>query len=368
MIDGYEDCIDLSNVLHPSLGSMCNTTEFRCIKNGAHVCLNPHLRCDQHPQCDGGEDEEGCEEEYRQRGYMSSLATYECLSPHHNKESPPGVKIWATRCDLVLECYGGVDEDCDILLPVLCLLGGFHSHNSVNTSTPSAGAGPLLLYLISWMFLNFIGKKKSSTKYQGPSKIRRKAKNVFKMLKQNSRSEMLRFIKKHYLRKNKEKTITIAILQLSYSDVTLWEKREIHKIFYSCLITAVGSKIEAHMWMKKHMSPDLCNTLLADVNFSGTTLQKLVDKICFVKTKITEANVVIFLPTTFVSVLIAYQDLLKDLATVTFLLSILSLLPFTVPNELYSQIFWLLLTSLVLPLVSSALHTAAHHPYTIFGL
>ena len=92
--------------------------------DSTRVCLHPTLRCDQHPQCDGGEDEEGCEEEYRRRGYLPPTANFECSSPHHNEQNPPRVKIWATRCDLVPECYGGVDEDCDIQLLVLCLIGG----------------------------------------------------------------------------------------------------------------------------------------------------------------------------------------------------------------------------------------------------
>ena len=95
------------------------------------MSLHPTLRCDQHPQCDGGEDEEGCEEEYRRRRYMPPTANFECWSPVHNEKTPPRVKVWATRCDLVPECYGGVDEDCDIQFLVLCLIGGlFYSETS----------------------------------------------------------------------------------------------------------------------------------------------------------------------------------------------------------------------------------------------
>ena len=179
---------------------------------------------------------------------------------------------------------------------------------------------------------------------------------------------MLKYLKKCVLNENKDKQILLALLQFSFSDIDLWKRREIHNTFYSSLITVVGGETEALMWVKKHISPDICKTLLLDVDHSDTTLQKLVDRVSYAKSKISEHLEVHFLklwPTAFVSVVVTYQDLLKDLATVTFLLTILELLPFTRPAELYSQIFWLLLISLALPLVSSSLHTALCYPYII---
>ena len=87
----------------------CSKMEgFACVKANTKVCLNSDLRCNEHPDCDDASDEEGCEEK-------NPLGAYRCPSPHHNKENnatfTPWVTIFATRCDLKSECWGGVDEN-----------------------------------------------------------------------------------------------------------------------------------------------------------------------------------------------------------------------------------------------------------------
>jgi hypothetical protein len=94
------------------------------VKEGLAVCLDPVLRCDMHPQCDKGEDEENCYVEYRRRGYLDSSATMKCKSPHHNSGNTT-VTIWAAPCDGREECFQGRDErGCDTGLLVYILLGG----------------------------------------------------------------------------------------------------------------------------------------------------------------------------------------------------------------------------------------------------
>ena len=107
-------------------GQACNATEFECVQDGKRKCLDPALRCDMHPQCDGGEDEQACEASYRKRGYISNSATYRCESPHHHQGSGrPVVTTWATPCDGRRECYGGSDEEgCDNDWIVYIALGG----------------------------------------------------------------------------------------------------------------------------------------------------------------------------------------------------------------------------------------------------
>jgi hypothetical protein len=99
--------------------------DLRCMKEGIAVCLEPSLRCDMHPQCDEGEDEDDCLAEYRRRGFLDSSATMRCESPHHNSESgTPTVTIWATPCDGREECFQGRDErGCDIGWIAYLLLG-----------------------------------------------------------------------------------------------------------------------------------------------------------------------------------------------------------------------------------------------------
>jgi hypothetical protein len=78
-------------------------------------CLHPALRCDEHPQCDAGEDEKDCREDYIAKGYISEQDTYKCQSKQHNDHSQTAtVWTWATACDDVAECWNGEDEkNCD---------------------------------------------------------------------------------------------------------------------------------------------------------------------------------------------------------------------------------------------------------------
>ena len=105
---GKEKCQDKSNVFGQP---PCNTGEVECLRNKVRVCLHPELHCDQHPQCDAGEDEQNCLEVYKNRGFISKSATFECESPYHNRQTKtPTVKVLATRCNKEKECHLGLDE------------------------------------------------------------------------------------------------------------------------------------------------------------------------------------------------------------------------------------------------------------------
>ena len=81
------------------------------------------------------DDEEDCFEEYKLKGLIKESASFECPSPDHNKMSPailstvynrtihdyeynvpviPDgfiVLIKGTRCDRIIDCWNGEDED-----------------------------------------------------------------------------------------------------------------------------------------------------------------------------------------------------------------------------------------------------------------
>ena len=85
------------------------------------------------------EDEEDCFKEYKRKGLIKESAAFECPSPDHNKLSPAIlstlyisgdhfdgghyefditvipygviVNIETTRCDGIIECWNGEDED-----------------------------------------------------------------------------------------------------------------------------------------------------------------------------------------------------------------------------------------------------------------
>ena len=94
---------------------------FPCMKANTKVCIHSDLRCNEHPDCDDASDEKSCEEK-------NPLGGFRCPSPHHNKENndtfTPWVTIFATRCDLNPECWGGVDEQgCNNDWAVYCVIG-----------------------------------------------------------------------------------------------------------------------------------------------------------------------------------------------------------------------------------------------------
>ena len=54
----------------------CNNQEyFQCEESGQ--CVHQDLRCDMHPQCRFGEDEKGCLQEYKDKGFVREEALYQ---------------------------------------------------------------------------------------------------------------------------------------------------------------------------------------------------------------------------------------------------------------------------------------------------
>ena len=122
----------------PSCPACTNPGYFHYEKSG--VCVHPILRCDMHPQCQYGEDEDDCQEEYRRRGLIPEEATFPCFSPHYYPGSPINkshVTIWGVRCDGSPTCHRGVDElDCSNGLINTGVLG---THLSVEMTTKLQG-------------------------------------------------------------------------------------------------------------------------------------------------------------------------------------------------------------------------------------
>ena len=97
------------------------------IEKGDDICIGPKSRCDLHPQCIGGEDEDGCYEEYLMNGLVTPSQTFVCPSPYHKivKTNGDKAKLFTKRavpCDANKECPGGEDEDCDIDILVEILI------------------------------------------------------------------------------------------------------------------------------------------------------------------------------------------------------------------------------------------------------
>ena len=97
--------------------SECQETDIICIEK------NSTSRCDLHPQCEHGEDEIKCEEEYLKRGIFNPTQTFVCDFPSHTiSNSSNSSSNWtiythrAIRCDGDATCPRGEDEkNCQIL-------------------------------------------------------------------------------------------------------------------------------------------------------------------------------------------------------------------------------------------------------------
>ena len=81
-----------------------NKTETICIK------FNSPSKCDLWPQCEEGEDERGCEDEYRRKGIIDPEETFPCESPSYKFGNWTLSTLWAIPCDGSPTCPSGEDE------------------------------------------------------------------------------------------------------------------------------------------------------------------------------------------------------------------------------------------------------------------
>ena len=89
----------------PGCAACTNPDYFLCAMSG--VCIHPELRCDGHPQCQHGEDEDvnTCFDIWVKNKLVSPAASMPCSSRQY-----PGMQILATACDGIIECFESVDE------------------------------------------------------------------------------------------------------------------------------------------------------------------------------------------------------------------------------------------------------------------
>ena len=96
-----------------------------CNKPGVNgkVCLDKRLVCNGVPDCEGGEDETNCEEEYKQSKVFPDGTNFKCPTPFRTITGPANTTDNFTTqravfFDGLVQCAGGEDEpELDGLLP-----------------------------------------------------------------------------------------------------------------------------------------------------------------------------------------------------------------------------------------------------------
>ena len=119
--DDPHNCQASCNETGPNCISCRNESYFSCYQSGQ--CIHPDLKCDGHPQCLGGEDEEYemCKGNYLTKHIVEPFATFKCNSTVY-----PIIYTIATACNDIHECLDDADESlCDLdkyTTPVLVFL------------------------------------------------------------------------------------------------------------------------------------------------------------------------------------------------------------------------------------------------------
>ena len=98
-------CQSSCSVPGPDCQACSNPSYFLCPKSGQ--CVHPDLKCDGHPQCVEGEDEElsMCYDEFIKLNIIQPLAQLKCKSIYYEN-----MYIFATPRNNIPECWKGSDE------------------------------------------------------------------------------------------------------------------------------------------------------------------------------------------------------------------------------------------------------------------
>ena len=99
------NCWDSCSSPGPNCCACTNKKYFKCEKSG--VCVHPDLRCDGHPQCQHGEDEDVniCLDIWVKNKLVSAAASLKCNSSRY-----PHIYTVSVPCDGVQECEERLDE------------------------------------------------------------------------------------------------------------------------------------------------------------------------------------------------------------------------------------------------------------------
>ena len=336
-LDDPHNCRASCSQPGPNCTACSNQEYFRCTNSSK--CLHPELRCDGHPQCPLGDDEdfELCKETYFQKGVVKKYATYKCRSKMY-----PGLFTIATACDNINECLEDKDE-------VNCVNSSF--------TTPiliSSLVGVLLIFAALKIFENI---RKITVEYKGIRNVDVVYKDLIKKLRENPRDE------------DNNKDLNRYFLYILSTKKTELARQSFIE-FYDNLATLFNYQVaEVFCYMKQNLHQTVTKSIV-EHKFRGlvTKISPLIlfnDKVTATPGLRRSLSIVGAL----VSILGHFTDIVKDL-TLCFSLLIISgglsaIKDF--PTNFSSAVVLTSMGTIIFPIILSSAHLALTSPFLVFN-
>ena len=95
MSPGYQKCLDGSSEIKEAEDGHCDGEEVMCTARdgrfaGKKICVEKKFQCDNFLQCEDGQDEEQCEEEYKKKGTFKKDHHFICRKLYMNISNETG--------------------------------------------------------------------------------------------------------------------------------------------------------------------------------------------------------------------------------------------------------------------------------------
>ena len=327
----------------PGCTACTNPDYFLCPLSG--VCIHPELRCDGHPQCQHGEDEDtaSCLDIWVRNGVVSPAASMPCSSRQY-----PSMQILATACDGIIECFESLDE-------VNCKNHSWSNH--------------VLAVTIALLLTLYLGLKYTKTK-------NKKTLPLPLPLVPDGQDKTVNRILSDYLRHRDNPDIVAEVntyllhwIQTLPTD----ESNVVCKRFFT-LEAKIHRNNESEIFhsLHTHFHPLLAETIY-NAQFPGLEFLESYRRF---NTKVQDYIIrrpwlgkVIATVMTMVNISLEYVDIFKDsFHTISLMMAIGG--PgavFLHPTQFTSMIVICQVISILFPLVMSGLHLALNNPYLILS-
>ena len=324
-----------------------NTTYFICPLS--QQCVHPSLRCDGHPQCEYGEDEDldVCGDTYRRNEVISKDATFRCKSIMY-----PIMETLATACNNFPECVDGEDEQ-------------FCSDNTVLYIFLYTTLGFIAL---TYLFLNFA---RNAYTY-----FTRRNQQVYSF-RQNSDRKIEELCAEYHNEDNKNEEINSVLFHI----ILTKSKEEItstcRAVYALEAVEHKNDKNEIYCCLYKNLDLSIMETIL-NIQFPSL-FKKIMDYLenlavvskCLDYIKETKC-IQIFFNTMLrlFKIEVQYLDILKDSLIAFSLYRVVggyrAMMEF--PSNFPTIVVLCFFSSVIIPIFFATLHLATHHPFIIFNI